>query len=700
MTERENLPAKFTAPGLAATAEKHGSLVGRGLAAVQNGTILARTKDDDTLYRQARTTYNRIIFDNDEHYLSAILILPEQEDMFELRSTFEVFQQLADAGYGKAFFPLSLHIHKGMPEDRERARRYARLSFEWCSSNQSQNDPEIWNDLGTLHLSHRINGDEDTNFELAQHWYRKAADAGDATGAFNLYSTYELLGTQEEALYWQIKAAEYGNLVAILGLIRQCEFNGPDHEPDDEQALYWYRKAAEQGYPWTEADFGADRFFELGMRYQYGKDGTQIDDDKAREYFTEAAELNHAEAQYELFQLLDDEQDEQIKWLESSANLGFGPAQYAYYNYWKGFFEPSDDEYEEWKNAIEKAFAWYEVRAQAGDAQRQFEFAEIHLGGEALAANRAQGLHWLKASAAQDYIPACRRLGNEYLLSSEVSEHTTQQGIYWLTRVAELGDAWENTWAYRKLGDLYMLGHGGARQGRVPPRRIEPNKKAAIAWFERGIAMGDRGLAYHLGHHYLTGEHLDQDLQLAEKWLLHSAMAGWGSAQIALGWEYASGARLRQDVGAAIHWLELAAETNNHTGLKLAEIYLEGKIVPKNFEEAIKWLTHAVDSGARRNAAMKIVAEKCFDGRFNAAEESAAQAWLEQMAVRATETVADSNINIAAINARNLGELYELGLGVEKDMEKAIYWYRQSTEQGNPTAQVRLHELGIDLETT
>ncbi|MHB1293221.1 MAG: tetratricopeptide repeat protein, partial [Sulfuricella sp.] len=157
--------------------------------------------------------------------------------------------------------------------------------------------------------------------------------------------------------------------------------------------------------------------------------------------------------------------------------------------------------------------------------------------------------------------------------------------------------------------------------------------------------------------------------------------------------------RLRQDTSAAIHWLELAAENSSFASLKLAEIYLDGKIIPKNFEAAIKWLTHAADGGFRNNP-MKIVAEKCFDGRFSAAEEFAAQAWLEQMVVTSREAVVDSEDDRFAQNACHLAELYKLGLGVEKDIGKAIYWYKQSAEQGNGPAQYQLNEFGIDWETT
>ena len=106
---------------------------------------------------------------------------------------------------------------------------------------------------------------------------------------------------------------------------------------------------------------------------------------------------------------------------------------------------------------------------------------------------------------------------------------------------------------------------------------------------------------------------------MAEKWILHSAERGYSSAQSLLGTEYASGARLRQDANAAIHWLALAAQNSTSAGVKLAEVYLEGKIVPRNLDESLKWLTYAADGGFGSRA-MKLVAAKCFDGRFNAAE--------------------------------------------------------------------------------
>lgn len=442
----------------------------------------------------------------------------------------------------------------------------------------------------------------------------------------------------------------------------------------------------------------AETLFQHGMRYRHdGEYGMPSNLDKTYEYLLKAAKLNHAEAQYELEYLNSElgdsaqewDQTEPGVWLERSARLGFGPAQYEF----AGNYELPEDEYAE---MIGAAFAWYEKRARAGDAEQQYRFAEIHLAGDVELANRASGARWLIESSKQDYRPACRRLGQEFLRSSKRSDSTTQQGIYWLTRAVDLGDAY----SCRTLGDLYLLGHNGGRSAKgLPPPIIAPDKKAAIAWYERGIALGDRSIACALGALYLNGEHLDQDSHLAEKWLLHAAMEGYDSAKIVLGVEYASGLRLRQDADAAIHWLEQSE--NCAAGLRLAEIYLEGEIVPQNFEAAIKWLTHATDAGYLGNQAMKILAKNCFDGRFSTDEESAAQAWLLQMAAKAHELVADmEDSQYPRLHTFHLAELYELGLGVPQDMERAISWYKQSAELGFHEAQTRLHKLGIDWETT
>jgi TPR repeat protein len=252
-------------------------------------------------------------------------------------------------------------------------------------------------------------------------------------------------------------------------------------------------------------------------------------------------------------------------------------------------------------------------------------------------------------------------------------------------------------------GNLYLLGHPHgeyvAKRNGSPPRRIEPDHKLAVAWYRRGIAKGTPGsnwIAFELGRHYLTGEHLEQDLQLAEKWLVHSATKKHPQAQQLLGEEYASGARLRQDTDAAIYWLALAGGNSREARLKLAEIYLEGRLISRSFGQALKWLMLDPDNRGQKNREMKLVAQKGFDGRFSAAEESAAQMWLVEMAISTKERATTKESGYGYLEYVSLAELYELGLGLEQDMQKAIYWYRQAAEHGIYSAKTRLEKLGVD----
>ncbi len=695
MTERDNLPTKEAPRSLIAASKQRISLVTRGLMAIQSRVRVAESQTNDVVYLHARAAYD-LITDGGGTRWCGERIGREWLPKSSLGDAFIVFQRLACESYGKAYFPLST-LYSGeqsVKGDRKLELHFSTAAFDWCFSNRRRNDSEIWNDLGCLYL-------QQGNMQEALFWFRKAADGLHPWGLFNLGVMYESgYGVEQDkdtSLYWQLKAAEQGNLTAILGLIRHYEFSG-SAIADDEKALFWYQKAVEQGYPWTEEDFGADRFFELGVRYN---NANNIEDHhKAIDYFLKAAELGHAEAQYELSCLLLFEKNrgaETQYWMMRSAELGFGPAQMIYA---RDYAETLTEE--EASQLIESAGDWYRTHAEAGSSVWQYEYAILLLcDDDEWCGDSNEGMKWLAASAEQNYIPACYRLGVEYL-RGEISEYTTQRGILWLSRAADSG----NALACASLGDLY-LGYKAqshsASTGHFPSERVTPDHKAAVRWYELGISTGEPWaisfLAYKLGRLYLGGEQLEQNLQLAEKWLLLSATRTASPARKLLGDEYASGARLKQDSTSAIYWLTLAGENSKDARLTLAEIYLDGKLVARNFGEALKWLALDPEGRGRKNQEMKMVASKCFDGRFSAAEEVSAKAWLKQMASMAHERVTAGKHCYPKIDCLFLGELYELGLGFERDTNQAVFWYQRAAEQGNKSAQARLKELGLDWRT-
>ncbi len=68
------------------------------------------------------------------------------------------------------------------------------------------------------------------------------------------------------------------------------------------------------------------------------------------------------------------------------------------------------------------------------------------------------------------------------------------------------------------------------------------------------------------------------------------------------------------------------------------------------------------------------------------------------MAIRAWEAAADADDQQFAYKAFRLAKHYDLGVGVERNMDVAILWYRKSAQQGLYGAKKRLKELGIEWE--
>lgn len=389
------------------------------------------------------------------------------------------------------------------------------------------------------------------------------------------------------------------------------------------------------------------------MRFREGRDGTPEDSDKARAYLSAAAKLNHATAQFKLSVLLGeyDEWAEAVSWLEMSVSQGFGPAQ-KYLSEWLS--EPliteylAKDDYSK-TELYRRACAWYEQRANAGDSQAQYEFALMHWNSDSPIYSPERAMRWMKAAAEQSHGFACLWLGR-WLLDDQEPRRNVEQGIHWLSRAAELG----GSHACHTLGDLYLLGHMGGRYARRPfPQLVRPDKRLAVTWYERQIEL-ERQRSSFLGAHslarlYLDGEHLDQDIALAERMLLDAASAGSLESQRSLAYEYTAGKRLKKNTAAALYWLKMAEQNSGSSKLRdqyqLGYFYEHNADDAPNYAEAAKWYRKAADGGDYRSQ-------------------------------------------------RRLGEMYESGNGMPKDAVQALKWYLLSAANSYGKAGIRDFHAG------
>ncbi|MCX7098773.1 MAG: tetratricopeptide repeat protein [Methylococcales bacterium] len=348
-TMTEPLPTIGTThPDPPATENLAISLVGRGLAAIKHKEIGSLVKQD-ALYRQARDIYNQKT-DYGFIYRFKVELLPTadqiQKDPLllqlqpfydlikQLSEIFYIFQQLADEGYGKAYFSLARMYWggKGIKQNIGQSNYYSCLAFKWCYANKNEDDPEIWTDLGWMYQNGR---GVDQDHKQAGYWYSKAAKQGDARAQSNLGRMYQhgqgVEQDENRALMCYFKAAEQGQAKAQynLGWMFDSErdrsnIKGHCIAQDNERSLSWYRKAANQDHSQAQ--------YRLGLMYAKGQ-GVKQNDKQAVSWYRKAAEQGDADAQYNLGWMyangfgIEKDNHHAVFWYSEAAEQGHTDAQ-------------------------------------------------------------------------------------------------------------------------------------------------------------------------------------------------------------------------------------------------------------------------------------------------------------------------------------------------------------------------------------
>ncbi|WP_437556590.1 tetratricopeptide repeat protein [Acidithiobacillus sulfuriphilus] len=97
-----------------------------------------------------------------------------------------------------------------------------------------------------------------------------SAIQGDKQAQFQLGGYYDSEGDHAEAIHWYRKAAQQGDARAenIIGL---AYYKGSGVPRNYQKAVRWYRKAAEQGDALAENNLGKAYYFGQGVPQNYGK---------------------------------------------------------------------------------------------------------------------------------------------------------------------------------------------------------------------------------------------------------------------------------------------------------------------------------------------------------------------------------------------------------------------------------------------
>jgi TPR repeat protein len=277
----------------------------------------------------------------------------------------------------------------------------------------------------------------------------------------------------------------------------------------------------------------------------------------------------------------------------------------------------------------------------------------------------------LRLGPADSY--TLREIGDWYYNGDHGLRKSPADAVTWYLKAAEQG----NDLALRKLGEMFEFGEG-----------VAPDHEKALEWIRKADALVPgsglwSGLAIARKHE--GGRGFPKNLQRAEEWYRLSADKGYVEAQNALGEFYEACGKPAD----AAHWYRKAAESVSPSAAHskansaasnamshLGKLYATGEGVVQNYAEAAMWYQRSIDSGG-------------YSGQRGLAALYERGLGIPQDINRALELYYDA-APVDEEARRRLFALYEVGMNVPEDDGKALQWYRAAAEKGDVRAQVGL----------
>ncbi len=609
---------------------------------------------------------------------------------------------------------------KGVEQDYKEAMKWFKLAAE-------QGDLDATNYIGILY---EYGQGVEQDYKEAMKWYRSAADLESKEAQYNLgIMHYEGKGIKKdykEAMKWLSLAAEQeyaeanntlaemyyegegvkqdykqafkrtklaadkGNSIAQYNL-GHLYYLGNGVEQDYKEAMRWFKLAANQ------QDAGAQNY--IGVMYQNGY-GINQDYIQAVQWYKLAANQQHLLAMVNLGAMyhngLGVEQDykEALKWYQLAAKEKEPTAQYnigllSYLG--RGI-----------KKDYKEAFKWYKLSADQGNQYGQYGLAFLYYEGHGVEQNYKKAMKWFKLAGKQGNADAYNYIGILYNNGQGV-EQDYKEAMKWYRLAVDKGDDYGKL----NIGSLFENGEG-----------VKQDYKEALKWYKLSAADGNQFAQLNIGDLYFYGKELKQDYKEAMRWYELAAQQENIDAQHQIGSLYYDGLGVDQSFIEAYKWFVLAANQNNISSqYKLGEIYYEGEGVEKDYKEAMKWFKLAAQQGdahaqyqvahiylydyATETEAINWF-KKVVENKYSDSELLAICSW-DLYILQAYKTSLKANqkaIELGSMLAlNNMGEYYEHGGIVEKDLNKAFDYYAKAAGYGELFGYYNLarhHFLGLN----
>lgn len=358
--------------------------------------------------------------------------------------------------------------------------------------------------------------------------------------------------------------------------LAECYFYGLGVKRDLDKAFENYRFAAYNENIYDNQAF--NKMYDLLLQDYWNY---KIDDDLIYDITDDAenespmAQLMLAKCYYNGYGI-DVDYAEALFWREKVAEAGDAQAQFLVaQQYFSGIGALID---------IEKAKHWYTLSAENGNVEAQFELAKLlENGKDRVKKNLAGAFYWYKKAAEADDIYAILKVGQMYDAGIGIGKNI-EKALYWYEKAA----------AKNSIDAIYYLANISLYIHRDIPK--------CIAGYEKILKLTQnkkmKGLVLtKLGIFYSQGIGVKKDTYKAMYYYRDAVANNSAEAAYLLGNIYLQ----QKDYGAAKRAVEvfmLGADGGSIAcRKKLAELYINGIVVQKSKDNAIKWLAEAAKSG-------------------------------------------------------------------------------------------------------
>ena len=357
-------------------------------------------------------------------------------------------------------------------KDEEKSLRYyseALKGFLEVEPSSKKLKPYVQYRIGKMYC---YGSGTEQNYQKAFEWFERSAKQKNKFAQYSLANLYYYGNGVEKdlslAFLWYQKSSAQGQPYASYA-IAQMYSKGEYVSQGGETAQRYY-KAALSGFLELESKEQADDnlYYKLGSMFKKGL-GTDIDMDRAIDYFKRSAEMNNKNGLYEygkallLGEHIPQDKEKAVKMLEKAIKLeNINSKCFLALEYISGEHLDQD---------IDKGLAMLTECADSGDTCACYKLGKIYFKGEIVLQDLDKAEKYLLLAEDNEFTQYA--LGKLYL---QKEKYDVQKAVDYFEKSAD-----KNMWSSYQLGRLYLFGSEG----------LEKDKTKAVEWLTKSANDGN-----------------------------------------------------------------------------------------------------------------------------------------------------------------------------------------------------------------